>query len=78
MGLVGAAAMAAVGGTANFQATWPTAFGSKTADYRIYCLPASDAPRIKGVIFLYPGSGGDWRFRADDTAFREAARSLGC
>lgn len=78
MGLVGAAAMAAVGGTANFQATWPTAFGSKTADYRIYCPPASDAPRIKGVIFLYPGSGGDWRFRADDTAFREAARSLGC
>jgi autotransporter-associated beta strand protein len=32
---------------------------------------------VRGVIFLYPGSGGDWRFRADDTVWQEAARSLG-
>ncbi len=73
-----AACTAARGATVNFQASWTNAYGPKTADYRIYCPPASDAPRIKGVIFLYPGSGGDWRFRADDAAFREAARSLDC
>ncbi|HNX34198.1 MAG TPA: GDSL-type esterase/lipase family protein [Kiritimatiellia bacterium] len=73
-----AAFTAARGATVNFQASWTNAYGQKTADYRIYCPPASDVPRIRGVIFLYPGSGGDWRFRADDTAFREAARSLGC
>jgi autotransporter-associated beta strand protein len=78
MGLLAAAAASAVGGTANFQATWPTASGAKTADYRIYAPPAADVPRIRGVVFLYPGSGGDWRFRADDTVWQEAARSLGC
>lgn len=78
MGLLAAAVASAVGGTANFQATWPTASGTKTADYRIYAPPAADVPRIRGVVFLYPGSGGDWRFRADDTVWQEAARSLGC
>lgn len=71
-------AMAAHGGTFNYQATWATASGSKTADYRVYTPPAADVPRIRGVVFLYPGSGGDWRFRADDTVWQEAARSLGC
>jgi autotransporter-associated beta strand protein len=78
MGLLAAAALSAGGGTASFQATWPTASGTKTADYRIYTPPAADVPRIRGVVFLYPGSGGDWRFRADDTVWQEAARSLGC
>lgn len=78
VGVLAGAAFTAAGGTANFQAMWATAYGSKTADYRIYAPPAADVPRIKGVVFLYPGSGGDWRFRADDTAWQEAARSLGC
>ena len=62
----------------NFQASWTTVGGSlKTADFRIYTPAAIDSPRIRGVIFLYPGSGGDWRFRADDVVWQEAARSLG-
>ena len=74
-----AAAFAAQGSTQYFQASWTNAYGSATtADYRIYTPPAADVPRIKGVVFLYPGSGGDWRFRADDTVWQEAARSLGC
>ena len=68
----------AYGDTRNFQATWPLALGgTQTADYRIYTPPAIDVPRVRGVVFLYPGSGGDWRFRADDTVWQEAARSLG-
>ncbi len=69
---------AAYGGTRSFQATWARALGgTQTADYRIYTPPAIDVPRVRGVIFLYPGSGGDWRLRADDTVWQEAARSLG-
>ena len=69
---------AAYGDARNFQATWVRALGgTQTADYRIYTPSAIDAPRVKGVVFLYPGSGGDWRFRAYDTVWQEAARSLG-
>ena len=75
--LLAAVAASALGGVASFQARWPTAYGTNSADYRIYCPPAIDVPRIRGIVFLYPGSGGDWRFRADDIVWQEAARSLG-
>ncbi len=69
---------AAYADTRDFQATWVKALGgTQTADYRIYSPSAIDVPRVRGVVFLYPGSGGDWRFRADDTVWQEAARSLG-
>lgn len=62
----------------DFQATWATSpTTTKTATYRIHVPPAIDVPRIRGVVFLYPGSGGDWRFRVNDTVWQEAARSLG-
>jgi len=62
----------------NFTAVWavsPTS--SRSGDYAVYVPSSIDVPRVRGVVFLYPGSGGDWRFRASDLVWQEAARSLG-
>lgn len=48
-----------------------------TSAYRIYVPPAIETPRIKGVVFFYGGSGGDWRIRAGDPIWQDAVRSLG-
>lgn len=48
-----------------------------SSNYRIYVPPAIETPRIKGVVFFYGGSGGDWRYRAEDPIWQDAVRSLG-
>lgn len=58
----------------DFSATYS---GTLTSSYSIYVPPASETPRIKGVVFLYPGSSGDWRFRVKDPIWQDAVRSLG-
>lgn len=58
----------------DFSATYS---GNLTSAYSIYIPPASETPRIKGVVFLYPGSSGDWRFRVKDPIWQDAVRSLG-
>lgn len=78
LGVLLATTAALLGDGRDFSATWiTTGTSTMTADFRIYTPPAIDVPRVRGVIFLYPGSGGDWRFRANDTVWQEAARSLG-
>ncbi len=57
-----------------FSATYS---GTLTSSYTLYVPPASETPRIKGVVLLYPGSSGDWRFRAKDPIWQDAVRSLG-
>jgi len=63
--------------TRDFQAGWTGQYGTVSGNFSIYTPPAVDVPRVRGVIFLNPGSGGDWRFRVNDTVWQEAARSLG-
>lgn len=65
------------GDVRDFQASWTGQYGTVSGNFSIYTPPAIDVPRVRGVIFLNPGSGGDWRFRANDTVWQEAARSLG-
>lgn len=70
-------AVVAAAVTRDFQAAWVNSSGSTTiAHYRIYAPSPADAERVKGVVFFYPGTGGDWRFRVDSVVWQEAARSL--
>lgn len=55
----------------------PNALNGNSGPYRIYVPSAVDVPRIKGVIFVYPGDGEDYRYQANNTILQEAARSLG-
>ena len=46
------------------------------AGYRIYVPPRSETPTIRAVVFIYPGTGGDYRYQVNDPFFQEAARAL--
>lgn len=74
-GLVWGSSVTVLAETIDFTAK----YGGSTATsaYTIYIPPAIETPRIKGVVFLYGGTGGDWRFRAKDPIWQDAARSLG-
>jgi len=76
-GLFFASMNALLADTRDFSSSWTGQYGTTTGNFSIYTPPAVDVPRVRGVIFLNPGSGGDWRFRANDTVWQEAARSLG-
>lgn len=60
----------------DFQANYQLAGVSQTADFRLW-VP-DDVPNVRGLIYLLPGSGNDWRPLVDGRAsFQAAAGSLG-
>ena len=75
LGILLATSLAALAEIVDFTA--PSYGTPASASYTIYVPPAIETPRILGVVFLYPGSGGDWRFRAKDPIWQAAVRSLG-
>lgn len=48
-----------------------------TASYRVFVPLSVDAPVVRGVIMIYGGTGGDYRYYVDDPILQDAARCLG-
>lgn len=59
----------------DFQATYPRTSGTITGNYRLW-LPKTESV-IRGIIFLAPGSGEDFRYFVHDRIAQEAARAMG-
>lgn len=56
-------------------ATNTTGTATKTGDFRLW-LPSTE-PVIRGIIFIGPGSGEDFRYFVHDPVAQEAARAMG-
>lgn len=61
----------------DFTATYTWSSSTNSSSYRIFVPLAVDAPVVRGVIFIYGGTGGDYRYYVDDAIMQDAARSLG-
>ena len=55
--------------------TWSSSVN--TSSYRAYVPLPVDAPVVRGVVMIYGGTGGDYRYYVDDPILQDAARSLG-
>ncbi len=58
-----------------FTATYSTTTSTESGSFRLW-LPATE-PVIRGIVFIGPGDGSDYRYLAHDLVAQEAARAMG-
>lgn len=58
-----------------FTATYSTTTGTESGSFRLW-IPSTE-PVIRGIVFIGPGDGSDYRYLAHDLVAQETARAMG-